>query len=158
MIKEVPLLQMFLTIDPHLQPAPSVPEIFDTNENDGLVRYSLTWLSEVRSKFRNSNRVFKVLVSDLDGKKVFISRYLHRQKPPNELLVDNAVPDVQKMKLLARFVSLIPYIPDSVQFPDLCDIWTTSDVSFSFEYFLFNAFVIAQNFSVSLLNFVSPFS
>ena len=43
--------------------------------------------------------------------------------------MDNEIPDLQKMKLLARYVSMIPYIADSVQFPDLCDIWTASDVS-----------------------------
>ena len=67
-------------------------------------------------------------MTDLDGKKLFVTRYLHPQKPPAELVDNNDTESVDKrMKLLSRFVSLIPYISDSVQFPDLCDIWTSSE-------------------------------
>ena len=30
---------------------------------------------------------------------------------------------------IARYVSMIPFIADSAAFPDLCDIWATSEVS-----------------------------
>ena len=30
---------------------------------------------------------------------------------------------------IARYVSMIPFISDSAAFPDLCDIWATSEVS-----------------------------
>ena len=33
-------------------------------------------------------------------------------------------------ELVARFVSMIPFVSDSVVFPGLCDIWSTCDVSF----------------------------
>lgn len=29
---------------------------------------------------------------------------------------------------IARFVSMIPFVSDSAAFPDLCDIWSTSEV------------------------------
>ena len=29
---------------------------------------------------------------------------------------------------IARYVSMIPFISDSAAFPDLCDIWATSEV------------------------------
>lgn len=32
-------------------------------------------------------------------------------------------------ELVARFVSLIPFVSDSVIVPGLCDIWSTCDVS-----------------------------
>ena len=32
-------------------------------------------------------------------------------------------------ELVARYVSLIPFIPDAAIFPGLCDIWNTCDVS-----------------------------
>jgi len=127
LIKDKTLIQLFITIEPQLQPAPQMPEKFETNESDALVHNSQLWLSSVRTKFQK--RAFKVMASDLNGKKVFVTRYIRAQNPPEELILDNDIAELQKMKLLARYVSLIPYIADSVQFPDLCDIWTTSDVS-----------------------------
>jgi len=122
--KERTLIQMFVTIEPQLQPAPPMPEKFETSEEDLLVHNAQIWLTELRSKY--PKREYKAMVSDLDGKKVFLTRFIHPQKPPNELVLDAEIPDIQKMKLLTRFVSLIPYIADSVHFPDLCDIWTSS--------------------------------
>ena len=127
LIKDKTFIQLFVTIEPQLQPAPPMPEKFETNEDDTLVHNSQVWLAALRSKF--PKREYKTMVSDIDGKKVFLTRYIRAQHPPDELILEKDIPDVQKMKLLARFVSLIPYIADSVQFPDLCDIWTTSDVS-----------------------------
>ena len=68
------------------------------------------------------------MVTDLDGRKLFVTRYLHPQRPPEELIAHNdQEPAEKRMKLLARYVSLIPYMSDSVQFPNVCDIWCTSE-------------------------------
>lgn len=32
-------------------------------------------------------------------------------------------------ELVARYVALIPFLPDSVSFAGICDLWCTSDVS-----------------------------
>ena len=117
---------MFITIEPQLQPAPAMPEKFETIEDDTLVHNAQVWLTDLRKKYPKRN--YKTMVSDLDGKKVFLTRYIHPQKPPAELILDPEIPAMQKMKLLARFVSLLPFISDSEQFPDKCDIWTTSGV------------------------------
>lgn len=34
-----------------------------------------------------------------------------------------------KQELVARYVSLIPFLPDTVSFAGVCDLWSTSDVS-----------------------------
>lgn len=34
-------------------------------------------------------------------------------------------------ELVARYVSLIPFLPDTVSFGGICDLWSTSDVSSS---------------------------
>ncbi|XP_065666713.1 coiled-coil and C2 domain-containing protein 2A isoform X3 [Hydra vulgaris] len=125
LIKHKTLIQLFITIEPQLQPAPHLPEKFETNEDDMLVHNSQIWLADLRNKFPRRN--YKAMVTDIVGKKVFLSRFIRRQKPPDELMLDESVPISQKIKLLSRFVSLIPFISDSVQFPDICDIWTTSD-------------------------------
>eukprot|EP00112_Aurelia_sp_Birch-Aquarium-sp1_P013608 Seg2891.1 transcript_id=Seg2891.1/GoldUCD/mRNA.D3Y31 product="Coiled-coil and C2 domain-containing protein 2A" protein_id=Seg2891.1/GoldUCD/D3Y31 len=118
-------LQLFVTIEPQLQPAQPIAEKFETNESDTLVHNAQVWLSAVRAS--HAGREYKTMVSDLDGKKVFVTRYIRPQKHPDGLITDTTLPAKQVMRILARYVSLIPYIPDSVQFPDLCDIWTTSE-------------------------------
>ena len=128
LVKHKTLVQLFITIEPQLQPAPPMSEKFETNEDDMLIHNSQVWLTELRNKY--PKREYKTMVTDIDGKKVFLSRFIRGQKPPDELILDQSVPTSQKMKLLSRFVSLIPYISDSVQFPDLCDIWATSDVCY----------------------------
>ena len=129
LIKEKTRIQLFVTIEPQLQPAPPMPEKFETNESDVLLHNAQLWLSAARAKF--PTRTYKAMASDLDGKKIFVTRYIRPQNPPEELILENDIPEIQKMRLLARYVSMIPYIADSVQFPDLCDIWTASDVSIS---------------------------
>lgn len=126
-IQDKTRIQLFVTIEPQLQPAPPMPEKFETNESDALLHNAQLWLSAVRSKY--PKRTYKVMASDLDGKKIFVTRYIRPQNPPDELILENDIPELHKMHLLARYVSMIPYIADSVQFPDLCDIWTASDVS-----------------------------
>ena len=130
-IQDKTRIQLFVTIEPQLQPAPPMPEKFETNESDALLHNAQLWLSAVRSKY--PKRTYKVMASDLDGKKIFVTRYIRPQNPPEELILENDIPELHKMHLLARYVSMIPYIADSVRFPDLCDIWTASDVSVYFS-------------------------
>lgn len=37
---------------------------------------------------------------------------------------------------MARYVALIPFLPDSVSFAGICDLWCTSDVSNALNSFL----------------------
>ena len=125
LVKAQTYLQVFITIQPQLQPAPLIADRFETRESESLQHRSKLWLAPLNAKFTDRN--YKAMVSDLEGQKVFVTRYIRAQKPPNELILEDAIPEHQKMRLVARFVSLIPYIADSAQFPDLCDIWATSD-------------------------------
>ncbi len=109
-------------------------------------------------------------VIDLNGKTVFITRYIRPLNPPQELLdefpnspQDATVSHLMDVKaeggcsnitiilsflsliwldvvywhadsilsqaLVARFVSLIPFLPDRVSFSGACDLWSTCDVS-----------------------------
>uniref|UniRef100_G3PLT2 Coiled-coil and C2 domain containing 2A n=1 Tax=Gasterosteus aculeatus TaxID=69293 RepID=G3PLT2_GASAC len=66
-------------------------------------------------------------VIDLNGKTVFVTRYIHPLHPPQQLL--DAFPDSfqDTANLVARFVSLIPSLPDRVSFAGACDLWSTCD-------------------------------
>lgn len=54
---------------------------------------------------------------------VLIPRYLRPLKPHDELLQNIANTD-DVMQRIARFVSLIPSIPDSIALPGIGDIWS----------------------------------
>lgn len=115
------LLTLFVTIEPPLQPSQPLAERFESNEDDKLLHNAQLWLQGLRKKF--PKREYKALATNLAGKKVFLTRYIRSQNPPAELLEETQY----KMERIARYVSMIPFISDSAAFPDLCDIWATSE-------------------------------
>lgn len=115
------LLTLFVTIEPPLQPSQPMAERFESNEDDKLLHNAQLWLQALRKKF--PKREYKALATNFAGKKVFLTRYIRSQNPPAELLEETQY----KMERIARYVSMIPFISDSAAFPDLCDIWATSE-------------------------------
>ncbi|XP_015767290.1 PREDICTED: coiled-coil and C2 domain-containing protein 2A-like [Acropora digitifera] len=115
------LLTLFLTIEPPLQPSQPLAERFESNEDDKLLHNAQLWLQGPRKRF--PKREYKALATDLTGKKVFLTRFIRSQNPPDELVEESQY----KMERIARYVSMIPFISDSAAFPDICDIWATSE-------------------------------
>jgi coiled-coil and C2 domain-containing protein 2A len=86
--------------------------------------YAKKWQNKLNEEFPERN--IKALVININAKSVLVSRYLRSLKPPEEFLTNlNATNEI--MKRLARFVSLIPKVPDSIALPGICDIWCSSD-------------------------------
>ncbi|KAM9295524.1 coiled-coil and C2 domain-containing protein 2A isoform 3-T3 [Morus bassanus] len=98
---------------------------FDTQEDEKLLQAAEKYEAECTSKF--PSRQCLTTVIDLNGKTVFITRYIKPLNPPQELL--DAVPNSSRTaaELVARYVALIPFLPDSVSFAGICDLWSTSD-------------------------------
>ncbi|KAJ7389194.1 Coiled-coil and C2 domain-containing protein 2A, partial [Desmophyllum pertusum] len=115
------LLTLFVTIEPPLQPSQPMAERFESNEDDKLLHNAQLWLGALRKKY--PKREYKALATNLSGKKVFLTRYIRSQNPPAELLEETQY----KMERIARYVAMVPFISDSAAFPDLCDIWATSE-------------------------------
>ncbi|XP_054706800.1 LOW QUALITY PROTEIN: coiled-coil and C2 domain-containing protein 2A-like [Uloborus diversus] len=117
-------LSFFMTIEPCLP----LPEIFrdqcDSGEPEKVLYEVEKWRQSVIPRY--PDRIIKLMSVDLSGKWIFITRFLRPLEPPEELLFGNKE-SVETMELLARFVSLIPTVSDSIAFPGLCDIWSTSD-------------------------------
>ena len=100
-------------------------EKFDTQEDEKLLQATEKFQAECALKF--PQRQCLTTVTDMTGKTVFITRYLKPLNPPQELLHVYPNNPQATAELVARYVSLIPFLPDSVSFAGVCDLWSTSD-------------------------------
>lgn len=116
-------LRINLSVDPFIE----IPTDFETLYNPGfedaefLIDASI-WLEKIKKKKKKiSKRNIKLWGENIEGKSVFLPRFISPMKPPFDLT------DPHIYEKCARYVSLIPYKYDWEHFDDVPDLWCTAE-------------------------------
>ncbi|XP_064382985.1 coiled-coil and C2 domain-containing protein 2A-like [Halichondria panicea] len=119
-------LQLFITLEPTLSVLPPLKDKFESEEDPRLLGRSQAWIRKIRDRFPKRNYLATAL--DVGGRHVFVTRFVKAQNPPVEIMPPQDAPwTVAAMEQLAHYVSLIPFLSDTLTFSGECDIWNTSD-------------------------------
>ncbi|GAB6027353.1 Coiled-coil and C2 domain-containing protein 2A [Chamberlinius hualienensis] len=112
-------LTLFLTLEPSL--TPTLHHMKSHNVESIETEQLLSRIEDLNKFYHGafSTREAKMTVVDVvRGKSLLVTRYLRPIQPPETLTNQTS---------LARFVSLIPLLPEVVIVPGQCDLWTTND-------------------------------
>ncbi|XP_051883707.1 protein CC2D2B-like [Pristis pectinata] len=128
-LAESSLLSIFITLDPQVSCSDNEdkqPPLWqlETIEDEEILHMAYTFQKEIHNIYPKRRVVVNII--DSECRVGIVTRYIKPLGPPQELLDVFPENPEATFNLVARFVSLIPYLPDNLGFSDACNIWLTS--------------------------------
>ena len=118
----------YLYVSINLEPLMTIPR---SNEKDVYDGAELQDFLDKGTKFskrfltsHKSPRYVKCFLENIEGKSVYIPRFLRRLEPPRDIWSSSG-DNKKAIEMAARYVSLIPYKEDSALFRDMPDLTCT---------------------------------
>eukprot|EP00803_Ostreobium_quekettii_P007255 evm.model.scf_2352.1 EVM.evm.TU.scf_2352.1 scf_2352:18035-21805(-) len=123
-----PVISVFITLKPELQRPGSAAETNGVGEQEDIVRNANRWQAGVSGWPGCSQRRISCMALDTDGTHSLLTRFLAPTRLPPELerLMASNLSHGYLMRKAARFVSLVPFMDDSIFSKRQHDVWTTS--------------------------------
>ncbi|XP_060057979.1 protein CC2D2B [Erinaceus europaeus] len=124
-LKECTFLNIFATIEPQISCVTSCPEIDKFSDQVDILKRAWNFKQHCKALFPN-RRITTTVFND-KGEQILVTRYIKALNPPQELLDTFLHNSNATLDLVARFVSLIPTVPDTLNENDGFEIWMTSE-------------------------------
>uniref|UniRef100_G3T2U8 Coiled-coil and C2 domain containing 2B n=1 Tax=Loxodonta africana TaxID=9785 RepID=G3T2U8_LOXAF len=131
-LKECTFLNIFATIEPQIAYITSNPEPDKISSKKCKFSDQIDVLQRAQIFKKNCKAVFPnrritTTVFNSEGIQILVTRYIKALNPPRQLLDIFLHDSNATLDLIARFVSLIPFMPDTLDENDGSDIWMTSE-------------------------------
>ncbi|XP_073650249.1 protein CC2D2B [Tursiops truncatus] len=124
-LKECTFLNIFATIEPQISYAICNPELNKFSGQIDVLERAQIFKKNCKALFPE-RRITTTVFND-EGIQILVTRYIKALNPPQQLLDIFLHDSNATLDLVARFVSLIPIMPDTLDENDGFDIWMTSE-------------------------------
>ncbi|XP_034876441.1 protein CC2D2B [Mirounga leonina] len=124
-LKEHTFLNIFATIEPQISHVTCNPELDKFSDQTDVLERAQIFNKTCKAMF--PNRRITTTVFNGEGLQILVTRYIKALNPPQQLLDMFFHDSNATLDLIARFVSLIPIVPDILDENDGFDIWMTSE-------------------------------
>ncbi|XP_023497631.1 protein CC2D2B isoform X6 [Equus caballus] len=124
-LRECAFLNIFATIEPQISYVTCNPELDKFSDQIDVLERARIFKRNCKALFPK-RRIITTVFND-EGIQILVTRYIKALNPPQQLLDIFLHDSNATLDLIARFVSLIPIMPDTLDENDGFDIWMTSE-------------------------------
>uniref|UniRef100_A0A8D1ELC1 DUF5523 domain-containing protein n=1 Tax=Sus scrofa TaxID=9823 RepID=A0A8D1ELC1_PIG len=124
-LKECTFLNIFATIEPQISYTICNPELDKFSDHTDVLERAQIFKKNCKALFPK-RRITTTVFND-EGIQILVTRYIKALNPPQQLLDLFLHDSNATLDLVARFVSLIPIVSDTLDENDDFEIWMTSE-------------------------------
>ncbi|XP_013361671.1 PREDICTED: protein CC2D2B isoform X4 [Chinchilla lanigera] len=124
-LRECTFINIFATIEPQISYVSCNSKLDKFSDQIDVLQKAQIFKSNCKAMFPN-RRIITTVFND-EGIQTLVTRYIKALNPPQQLLDIFLHDSNATLDLIARFVSLIPFMSDTLDDNDGSDIWMTSE-------------------------------